>query len=206
MPSFPIFSRPILNAASKLMVSSGWGADRSYRGGVHNGLDAPAKVGTPVRAAAGGTVVDVADWGSNGGKAVVIEHLPGLKTRYLHLDRQLVKRGQSVGRDQLIGYSGATGIAASAAHLHFDIRGTQPWVDEYTRRFGRPNPWPGEITSGGYGIPGEPFFPVDIWMPGVLANAKSRGVPIGTALGVGGIVVGLSLVVFGVYWLLARRK
>lgn len=206
MSSFPIFSRPILNAAGKLMVTSGWGADRSYRGGVHNGLDAPAKIGTPVRAAAGGKVVTATDWGANGGKAIVIEHLPGLKTRYLHLDRFVVKVGDSVSREQLIGYSGATGIAASAAHLHFDIRGTQPWVDEYTRRFGRPTPWPGEVTSGGYGIPGEPFFPVDIWLPTALASAKAHGVPVGTALGIGGIVVGLGLMAFGIYWFLARRN
>jgi murein DD-endopeptidase MepM/ murein hydrolase activator NlpD len=202
MPSFPAFGRPILNASGKLLVTSGWGSDRSYRGGVHNGLDAPAKIGTPVYAMASGTVVTVADWGSNGGKAVVIEHLPGLKTRYLHLDRFAVQVGNHVSSGQLIGYSGATGIAASAAHLHFDIRGTSDWVAEYLRRFGTPSPWPGEVASGGYGIPAEPLVPVDQWAPAVVASAKSRGVPLYAGVGLVGLVLAAGVAVF----FLARRK
>lgn len=201
---FPILSRPILNRDGKLMVSSGWGADRSYRGGIHNGLDAPAPIGTPVRAAASGRIVTVADWGSNGGKAIVIEHLPGLKTRYLHLDRFAVKVGDAVSGGQLIGYSGATGIAASQAHLHFDIRGTQDWVNEYVRRFGAPKgtQWPGEIASGGYGIPGEALVPVDIWAPKVAAAAKLHGIPLGVGIG----IAGLLLVGGAAYYLFATRK
>lgn len=202
MPVFPSFGKPILNSGGRLVVTSGWGSDRSYRGGVHNGLDAPAKVGTPVYAMASGTVVTVADWEADGGKAIVIEHLPGLKTRYLHLDRQLVTRGQRVTRGQLIGYSGATGIATSQAHLHFDIRGTSDWVAEYVRRFGKPTPWPGEVTSGGYGIPGEPLVPVDQWAPAVVASAKSRGVPLYAGVG----LVGLALVAGVAVFLLARRN
>lgn len=188
--TFPSFSRPILNQGGKLVVTSGWGADRSYRGGTHNGIDAPAPVGLPVRAAAAGRVVTVADWGSNGGKAVVIEHLAGLKTRYLHLDRFAVGVGDNVFSGQLIGYSGTTG--SSSAHLHFDIRGSQPWVDEYVRRFGKPSgtTWPGEYTSGGYGIPSEPLIPVDVWATSVANAAKLHGIPLYAGIGVGVLLIG----------------
>lgn len=198
---FPAFIAPILNSSGRSYATSGWGADRSYRGGTHNGVDFPAKVGTPVRAAASGKVVGVSDWGANGGKAIVIEHAPGLKTRYLHLDRQLVRVGDPVSAGQLIAYSGATGIAASAAHLHFDIRGTSPWVAEYVSQFGTPSPWPGELASGGYGIPSEPLVPVDIWGINVIASSKARGIPLG---GVGISIGLLGLAALAAYLLLRR--
>lgn len=132
-----------------------------------------------VYAAADGTVVHAAAY-EIGGNAVEIQHAPGLKTRYLHLSKFSVKKGDVVNASDVIGYSGASGIARSQAHLHFDIRGTEAWLKEYLARFGRPRntQWPGELTSGGWGIPAEPLIPVDVYAPVVVSDANAHRIPL----------------------------
>ena len=69
---------------------------------------------------AGGTIV----WAGprNGyGNAVVIDHGSGVATLYAHQSSIAVSVGQSVGRGDVIGYVGQTGLAAGA-HLHFEVR------------------------------------------------------------------------------------
>lgn len=177
MPAFPRFVRPILNRGGRAYAASGWGRPRGYRAGIHAGLDFPAPIDTPVYAAAAGKVA-FAGAISPGGNAISVEHAPGLKTRYLHLDRFAVRVGQVVVPGQLLGWSGASGISRSEAHLHFDVRGSEVWLAEYVRRFGRPTPWPAECKAGGCGIPAEPFVPVDDYAPKVVADAKEHGVPL----------------------------
>lgn len=93
----------------------------------HPGYDYRASYGTPVRAAASGTVVNfggqrcVPKVGSCSGLgAIGITHGDGYITQYLHLSTISVSAGDSVSRGQVIGYSGDTGIP-NVPHLHFEV-------------------------------------------------------------------------------------
>lgn len=92
----------------------------------HNGIDfsAPGARGTPIHAAADGTVIIARNSGWNGGYGnyVVITHDNGTQTLYAHMANAIVSPGQSVSADQVIGYVGSTG-KSTGAHLHFEVRG-----------------------------------------------------------------------------------
>ena len=85
----------------------------------HLGFDLASVRLAPVPAANRGTVVFAADFGLYG-LCVIIDHGLGLQTLYGHLSRIGVKVGESVERGQIIGNSGATGMAAGD-HLHFGV-------------------------------------------------------------------------------------
>jgi murein DD-endopeptidase MepM/ murein hydrolase activator NlpD len=89
-------------------------------GRMHEGIDIAAGYGTPIEAAAGGTVV-YAGWEDGYGNFVVIDHGDGLATAYGHQQRIAVANGQSVTQGQLIGYVGCTGHCFGP-HLHFEVR------------------------------------------------------------------------------------
>jgi murein DD-endopeptidase MepM/ murein hydrolase activator NlpD len=88
----------------------------------HNGVDFSTPVGTKVRAAGDGTVVDVNPLkGFSGyGITITINHGYSYETFYAHLKRALVKPGDFVKRGQVIAESGSTGLSI-APHLHFEI-------------------------------------------------------------------------------------
>ncbi|WP_031138331.1 M23 family metallopeptidase [Streptomyces xanthophaeus] len=93
----------------------------------HSGQDFAVPVGTPVKAAAAGTVVKA---GPNGGgdgpaygNAIVIKHANNTYSQYAHLSKLQVKVGQKVNMNQRIALSGNTGNS-SGPHLHFEIRTT----------------------------------------------------------------------------------
>ncbi len=89
----------------------------------HDGLDISAPVGTKVYAAAAGVVVLAVDSyvpGKGYGKEIVIDHGNGMRTRYAHLSKLLVKRGQKVNRWDVIGYVGETG-KTTGPHLHYEV-------------------------------------------------------------------------------------
>lgn len=92
----------------------------------YNGIDLGAPVGTPVIAAAGGTVIVSRNSGWNGGYGnyVVILHPNGTQTLYAHLKNSVVLQGGRVEQGQLIGYSGNTG-KSTGPHLHFEVRGAK---------------------------------------------------------------------------------
>ena len=100
--------------------------------GIHgyNAVDYGAPVGTPVRAAAGGSVIlSRAGGGWNGGYGnyVVVDHPNGTQTLYAHLSKNAVWQGQRVVAGQVIGYVGNTG-RSTGPHLHFEVRGaTNPF-------------------------------------------------------------------------------
>lgn len=92
----------------------------SYRGReFHGAIDIAARSGTPITAAAGGTVT-TAGWGGGYGNQIVINHGGGMSTRYAHCSALNVKVGQKVSQGQVIGRVGATG-RATGAHLHFEV-------------------------------------------------------------------------------------
>ena len=87
---------------------------------LHAGIDLGAPTGTPIRAAAGGTVVVAGVMGGYG-TTVDIRHADGTTTRYAHQSRVLVRSGQQVAAGQVIGLVGSTG-ASTGPHLHFEVR------------------------------------------------------------------------------------
>ncbi|PJC87502.1 peptidase M23 [Vibrio sp. HA2012] len=89
----------------------------------HNGTDFAAPIGTPVLSTGDGTVVLTRNH-PYAGKYIVIQHGSTYKTRYLHLSKILVKKGQKISRGQRIALSGNTG-RSTGPHLHYEfiIRG-----------------------------------------------------------------------------------
>lgn len=83
----------------------------------HYGVDLSASQGTPIYAAAGGTVT-VATYESSAGNYVMISHSGGFATSYLHMTHYVVAPGQYVSQGQVIGYVGSTGLS-TGPHLHF---------------------------------------------------------------------------------------
>lgn len=94
--------------------------------GVHgcNAVDIGAARGTPIHAAAKGTVIIARTGGWNGGYGnyAVITHDNGSQTLYAHMKNVIISPGQSVSSGQVIGYVGMTGIT-TGPHLHFEVRG-----------------------------------------------------------------------------------
>lgn len=92
-----------------------------YRWGkLHKGLDIAAAIGTPIYAAADGTV-ESASWDSGYGNLIKLSHGSGIETLYGHTSKMVVKAGQQVKRGQLIGYVGSTGHS-TGPHVHFEVR------------------------------------------------------------------------------------
>lgn len=85
----------------------------------HRGIDYAAKTGTPVVSAGNGTVIK-AGYNKYNGNYVFIRHGQEYVTKYLHLHKRKVKRGQKVKQGQLIGTVGATG-RVTGAHLHYEF-------------------------------------------------------------------------------------
>ncbi len=96
--------------------------------GIHgwNGVDLAAPSGSPIYAAAAGTVIvsRVGGWNGGYGNYVVIDHGNGVQTLYSHMNADNVSVGQSVARGDLIGSVGKTG-QATGFHLHFEVRGAK---------------------------------------------------------------------------------
>lgn len=96
--------------------------------GIHgrNAVDLAAPIGTPLYAAAAGTVIISKTSGYNGGYAnyIVIAHPNGTQTLYAHNSDNVVKVGEAVTQGQLIGHVGMTGNA-TGPHVHFEIRGAK---------------------------------------------------------------------------------
>lgn len=92
-----------------------------YRWGrLHAGIDIAVPVGTPIHAAASGTVV-LAGWVDGYGNYTCIDHGGGLATCYAHQSSLAVSVGGHVTQGQVIGYSGNTGHS-TGPHLHFEVR------------------------------------------------------------------------------------
>jgi len=89
-------------------------------GVLHPGLDIGVPEGTPIHAAASGTII-YCSWESGYGNFVVIDHHNGLATAYGHQSRIAVSCGEDVTQGQVIGYTGCTGFC-TGPHLHFEVR------------------------------------------------------------------------------------
>ena len=129
-------------AAEKMATSHGfvWPLDKNVRGQFvtaywgdgrgHKGVDICSPYGTSIYAVKGGTV-EYASWNNDYGYNIIINHGNGIKTRYAHCSKLLVKKGETVTQGQTIAKVGSTG-QSTGNHLHFEVilNGT------------RVNPWP----------------------------------------------------------------
>ena len=105
-------------------VTSGFG----WRWGrMHEGIDIAASTGTPIWAAAAGTVIH-SGWLGGYGNLVVVDHGNGLATAYAHASAIFVGVGQFVAQGETIALIGSTGNS-SGPHLHFEVRVNGSAVD-----------------------------------------------------------------------------
>ncbi len=109
-------------------LSSNYG-DTDGRTAPHNGIDIPAPAGTPICAAAAGTV-EWAYFSNSAGNWVGINHGNGIYTVYMHMSAIGVSAGKKVSEGEVIGYVGTTGYS-TGNHLHFGVRVNGAWQ----------NPW-----------------------------------------------------------------
>ncbi len=86
----------------------------------HSGLDISSATGSPIYAPARGEVIQ-ADRDGSYGLSIALNHASGVITKYAHLHRVAVKKGQTVTRGELIGYVGSTG-RSTGPHLHYEVR------------------------------------------------------------------------------------
>jgi murein DD-endopeptidase MepM/ murein hydrolase activator NlpD len=89
-------------------------------GRMHEGIDIGVAEGTPIHAAAAGTVI-YCGWEEGYGNFVVLDHGNNLATAYGHQSRIAVTCGQHVEQGDVIGYVGCTGHC-TGPHLHFEVR------------------------------------------------------------------------------------
>ena len=87
---------------------------------MHNGVDIVAPPGTPVRAAADGTVAFSGEQRGYG-HIIVLRHCPEYETAYAHLRKRRVGEGERVRAGQVIGDVGRTGTATTN-HLQYEVR------------------------------------------------------------------------------------
>ena len=85
----------------------------------HPGLDIAVDIGTPVYAAAMGTV-EMAGWNGGYGQYVKIRHGNGYESAYGHMSGIAVTAGQQVRKGEIIGFVGSTGYS-TGPHLHFEV-------------------------------------------------------------------------------------
>jgi murein DD-endopeptidase MepM/ murein hydrolase activator NlpD len=120
MPSIP----PIDLRKARISDSFGWRLD-PFTGErrMHQGLDFPADVGTPIYASGDGVVSRVTYSNSHEsyGNVIDIDHGFGYLTRYAHLSKIVVIPGMQVKRGDKIGLSGNTG-RSKGPHLHYEVR------------------------------------------------------------------------------------
>ncbi len=119
----PMFTLPLAPPIDPLPEFRSFGSRRVLNGepkNPHSGVDLSAPTGTPVRAAAAGTVV-LTGTHYFSGNSVFVDHGDDLITMYFHLDHIDVKQGDTIDRGQTVGTVGSTG-RATGPHLHFGVR------------------------------------------------------------------------------------
>lgn len=130
-------TRPTTTAVSTGSGGSGeyfWPVDGGYisaymgDGRGHKGLDIAAPYGTPIYAAASGTVTRATNKYDGYGNSVMIANDDGYVTMYGHMSSIAISYGDYVVKGQLLGYVGSTGYA-TGNHLHFEVRSNGYYLD-----------------------------------------------------------------------------
>ncbi len=102
------------------IITSRFGAGSSIRRSSHTGLDIATSTGTPIVAAASGTVTFSGYKGSYG-NLLVISHGNGVQTYYGHCSKLYVSAGATVSQGQTVAAVGSTGNS-TGPHLHLEVR------------------------------------------------------------------------------------
>jgi murein DD-endopeptidase MepM/ murein hydrolase activator NlpD len=127
----PQFTLPLGPPARPLPKGKSFGVHRVFNGkpaaNLHNGIDYPVPVDSPVLAVADGRVVLAEDL-FFAGNAVLIDHGDGLISEYFHLSSIKVKTGDDVKKGHTVGHVGATG-RATGPHLFFGVRWHDARID-----------------------------------------------------------------------------
>lgn len=113
---------PLISPIDHYRLASGFGSRRDpITGGLasHNGIDLAYTTSTPVLSTAKGMVV-FAGWRGGHGYMVEIDHGMGVRTRYAHLQKVLVAKGQQVEFREKIGLLGSTG-RSTGPHVHYEV-------------------------------------------------------------------------------------
>jgi murein DD-endopeptidase MepM/ murein hydrolase activator NlpD len=115
--------------AGPITSSFGW-----RKGGYHHGIDIANKIGTPIEAAAAGTV-SFTGYKSVYGLTVIIDHPDGKQTLYAHTQKTYVHKGDKVSQGETIATVGMTGVT-TGPHLHFEVRNENQAINplSYLRR------------------------------------------------------------------------
>lgn len=99
------------------IISCRYGQQRGY---YHTGLDIATSTGTPIKAAAAGTVTYAA-YHYSYGNLLIVNHANGVQTYYAHCSKLYVSVGATVGQGQTIAAVGSTGNS-TGPHLHLEVR------------------------------------------------------------------------------------
>ena len=116
-------SVPLATPIEKYYITSSYGYRKdpyTKRRAFHKGIDLGAAWGTDILATASGEISFVGNYGSYG-KSVFIDHGNGIQTRYAHLSKIFVKKGETVDLGNIIGKIGNTG-RSTGKHLHYEIK------------------------------------------------------------------------------------
>lgn len=110
----------LINPTSGI-ITSRFGSNDSVRDHSHSGLDIAAPYGTPIKAAASGTVTYSGNANDGYGYYIIVAHSNGVTTVYAHCSQLLVSKGEKVSQGQVIAKVGSTGNS-TGNHLHFEVR------------------------------------------------------------------------------------
>ena len=91
----------------------------------HFAVDIATEKGTPVKATADGTVI-FAEWTTEAGYVIIIEHSKGLISVYKHNSLLTKTQGDLVKSGEVVATTGNTGVLTTGPHLHFEL-----WSDGY---------------------------------------------------------------------------
>lgn len=123
----PLFSWPL---SGSLRITSPFGMrfhplEHTFLN--HEGVDLRAPPGSEVRAIADGRVAETG-YGPLTGFFITIDHADGWRSRYLHLNKIQVHKGEQLKQGRVIALSGATG-RATGPHLHLELSHNQQAID-----------------------------------------------------------------------------
>jgi murein DD-endopeptidase MepM/ murein hydrolase activator NlpD len=124
---------PLMTPMSRGNITSRFGVRTDpfrRRPAMHTGIDFRAPSGEAAKATAPGKVLS-AGYNRGYGYMVEIDHGGGLTTRFAHLSKIVAKKGQSVGKGDIIGRTGSTG-RSTGPHLHYEIRVNGRAIDPMT--------------------------------------------------------------------------
>ncbi len=117
----------LLASTPSIWPTKGWLSSRfGYRSSpftqkkeFHKGIDISTRKGAPILSPANGLVI-FAGWKNGYGRVIVMKHGNGLKTKYAHLSKFLVKKSQYVKKGETIGLVGNSG-RTTGSHLHYEV-------------------------------------------------------------------------------------